>query len=422
MFTKLSDFFLIQTYRSVYGSKAKFAIKGDVVEIIAKNKKIIRNKKNGNKIEESYYEGNKVTLMKYSPTGIADIEEIYIDGKKISEKKIGENKDISKDFTLDGIDKTTSVYTEDGKKVVEEVYIYKEKDKTIQYTVKDKDYEIIKEILIKEKDETVLDTKKVGDKEGRVFYYKENGSEVEVSYYGNGRHVKDYSKYYEEPIYEEVTEVQNTKSKKNKQDSKEKKQIGTKITKEIINYNEHDKIIYVEDNEKMIHREFDKDGNLMKQYTIITTDKGKEVIGKIITDKDIKLINNSTIPNDRIVLINEEMDRLDAQYDERHIITHDCIVNEHKLTIADEHYELNNKLELKKKTYEKVENNIPYNIEETYRKEKLYCLRKINQISKTEFVTEGNRKFVKGYNGIEKEVSDEEFEVYKIADEFNKLK
>ena len=56
-----------------------------------------------------------------------------------------------------------------------------------------------------------------------------------------------------------------------------------------------------------------------------------------------------------------------------------------------------------------------------YKNGKLFSKKKINKISKTELYSEGETRVVKCINGVEKEVTLEEFEMYKMADELNKI-
>lgn len=417
-----AKFLLKSTYKSVYGNKAIIKISDDIIEVVSGNKKIIHDKESSNKIEETFYEENKVRIIKYDANGKAELEETFVNGEKISEKVLGDGKSTKVDVNQDGLETSKSIYIKDNIECEEVLYKYHNKATDFDYEVLtiSNEKEIIKKIIKKKNNENLVDVQKKCLLDGRIVYYKSGNVEIEIEYFGETKAVKRYSKHWEEPIFDEINQ---TKNKKNNKDNKEEKQqVGTKIKKEIIEYNKNGSILYLENDKECIHREFDEEGNLKKQYNIIDGKRGKEIVGKIITeDKDIKIINNSTLSNDLIVKLNEDMDILEFKFEDNLVKMCDFMFWNGGIEITDEYYQINSKFDLKKRAYDKIEDNVDYHIEETYKNNKLYATRIINNLSKTELYVEGNRYFIKGFNGIEKEITEEEFKLYKKADALNKI-
>lgn len=418
-----SKLLLKSTYKSVYGDKAIINISDNTVEVVCGNRKIVHDKNTTNKIEETFYEDNTVRIIKYGDNGKAELEETYIDGEKASEKALGDGKSTNVEVSESGLETLKSVYYKDNVEYNEVTYKYHNKITEADYTVITitSENEILKNLIKKKGDEVIIDVQKKMLPDGRVVYYKCGDVEIEVEYFGEGKSVKRYSKHWEEPIFEEAPQSKNKKNGKETKDET-RKQIGTKIKKEIIEYNQKGNIVHLETDEECISREFDEDGNLKRQYNIIEGEYGKEIVGKIITeDKDIKIINNSTLPNDKIVKLNEDMDVLEFRYEDNLVMMHDFMFWDEGVEITEEYYQINNRLDFKKRAYDKLENNVDYHIEETYKGGKLYATRMINKTSKTELYAEGNRRFIKGFTGPEKEITEEEFELYKMADALNKI-
>lgn len=418
-----SKILLKSSYKSVYGDKAIVNILENTVEIVSGNRKIIHDKATAKKIEETFYETNQVKIIKYNKDGNPELEEIYIDGVKQLEKVLGEGKLTEVNADENGLEKTKSVYFKDNIEYKEITYKFKNKLTEVEYVVIniESEKEILRNIVKKKGEEILVDVQKKLSIDGRILYYKFNDLEIEIEYFDDNNLVKRYSKHYEEPVFETV---ESGKSKKTTKDSKgdKKKQIGTKIKKEIVEYNKKGNIVYLETDNEVMRREFDDDGALKKQYSIINGEKGKEIVGKLITlDKDIKIINNSTLPNDRIVKINEDMDTIEFRYEDNLVMMYDFMFWDGGIEVTEEFYQINNKFEFKKRIFDKLENNVDYRVEEVYRKGILYAVRMINKVSKTELYSEGKRRFIKGFNGVEKEISEEEFELYKMADELNKI-
>lgn len=419
----ISKMLLKSSYKSVYGNKAIINIGENSVEVVSGNRKVIHDKETTKKIEETFYEDNKVRIVKYDENGHAELEETYIDGEKQSEKALGNGKSTNVEVSESGLETSRSTYFKDNIEYKEITYKYHNKVTETDCTVItiENENEILKSIIKKKGDEVLVDVQKKLHLDGRIAFYKFNDLEIEVEYIGDTKSVKRYSKHWEEPIFEELPA---NKQKKNGKDGKEepRKQIGTKIKKEILEYNEKGNIVHLETENECISKEYDADGNLKKQYNIIEGEQGKEIVGKIITeDKDIKIINNSTLPNDKIVKLNEEMDVLEFRYEDNLVMMYDFMFWDGGIEVTEEYYQINNRLDFKKRVYDKLENNVDYHIEETYKSNKIYAVRTINKVSKTELYAEGNRRFIKGFNGIEKEITEEEFEVYKMADALNKI-
>ena len=418
-----SKMLLKSSYKSAYGDKAMINIGENTVEVVCGNRKVIHDKESTRKIEETFYEDNKVRIVKYDENGHAELEETYIDGEKQTEKALGNGKSTNVDVNESGLETSKSTYFKDGVEFKEVTYKFHNKITETDCTVIviQNDKEILKSIIKKKGDEVLVDVQKKLHLDGRVCFYKFNDLEIEVEYFGEGKSVKRYSKHWEEPILEETVPG---KSKKPSKEGKEepKKQIGTKIKKEILEYNKKGNILYLETENECISKEYDAEGNLKRQYSIIEGEQGKEIVGKIITeDKDIKIINNSTLPNDKIVKLNEEMDVLEFRYEDNLVMMYDFMFWDGGIDVTEEYYQINNRLDFKKRIYDKIENNVDYHVEETYKGNKVYAVRTTNKVSKTELYSEGNRRIIKGFNGVEKEITEEEFEVYKMADALNKI-
>lgn len=191
---------------------------------------------------------------------------------------------------------------------------------------------------------------------------------------------------------------------------------------EVLEYNEIGKIIAVDTEVSSIRLEYDENGKIKKQYKILSSENGKEIVGMIQDKNGVrKIINNSTLPESEVIKINEEMEQLEIRYMDNTNMMYDVIFWDGGVEITENYYAINNSLDLKKRLYDKLENNVDYHIEEVYKNGKLFGYRKINKKTKTELYTEEDRKFIKGFDGIEKEVTLDEFNLYKMADELNKI-
>lgn len=416
-----SDFLLKQSYKSVYGSKAIVKIDDDNIEVLSGNRKIIHNKETSIKMVETFYDNNTVRIVKYDSEGNAEIEETYVDGEKQSEKALGNGKITNVEVNESGLETSVSTFFKENIEYKETTYKYSNQLLGTDCTVilLESEKEILKSIVKKKGEEVIVDVQKRILPNGRVSFYKLKDLEIEIEYFDDTSNVKRLSKHWEEPIYEELTQ---SKNKKNQGKEESKKVIGTKIKREIVEYNRKGNIIYLETDDECINKEYDEEGNLKRQYCIIDGEHGKEIVGKLITqDKDIKIINNSTFPNDRIVKMNESMDVLEFRYEDNLVVMYDFMFWNGGIDITEDYFKINNKFQLKKRVYEKIENNVDYSIEETYKAGKIHAVRTINKTSKTELYAEGSRRFIKGFNGVEKEITEEEFEVYKMADALNKI-
>lgn len=420
----ISNVFNKRLYKKVYGNKAKVNIGEDFTEVSIGNRKIIHETDTGKKIEETIYDSNEVRVVKYDSEGCIEKEEIYINGEKVTEIDVNKGKSTNLKIDDEGMEILDSKYEEDGVDVKEKTYKYRNKITDEEYSViiLEKDNAVFKNMMKKDKEGNILEVEQKSFSDGRLLFYKNSDLEIEIEYFQDTGKVKRYSKHYEEPVYEEVAPSKSKKGSKNEVSKVEKKIIGTKIIKEILNLNQNSNIIGLEKNDSFIKRDFDDKGSLKRQYKIIMSDKGKEIVGKLITeDGEIKIINNSMLSNELIVKINEEMDGLEESYESNFVKLYNFIIHDNGIELSEDTYLISKKVELVGRVYDRLEDNVPYRIEETYKNGKLFSKKKINKISKTELYSEGETRVVKCINGVEKEVTLEEFEMYKMADELNKI-
>ena len=121
MLTFFNKLLLKSSYKSVYGDKAIINISDNTVEVVCGNRKIVHDKNTTNKIEETLYENNTVTLIKYNASGKAELEETYIDGEKVSEQVLGNGKSTNVDVSDSGLKKLKSIYYKDNVRNNEEL-------------------------------------------------------------------------------------------------------------------------------------------------------------------------------------------------------------------------------------------------------------------------------------------------------------
>lgn len=417
-----SDFLLKRSYRSVYGNKATVKIGEEDIEVLIGNKKIIHNKETAKKMLQTVYENDSVVVIKYDAEGNAELEETYVDGEKQSEKVLGNGKITNVNVNEVGLETSISKYYKNNVEYKETTYKFNNEAEKNEYTVVllDSEVESLKNITKKQGENVVLDIQKKMLPDGRIVFYKFNDLEVELEYFDETKQIKRYSKHWEEDLFEEPSQ---SKNKSNNKSNKEevKKKIGTKIRKEIIEYNKKGNIVYIETEIESVHKEFDTEGNLKKQYCIKDGKHGKEVVGKLITkNKEIRIINNSSFNDEVIKKLNEDMEVVDFRYENNVIMMYDFMFWNGELHITEEYIKVNGLFGLKKRIYDKLENGVDYRVEEEYKNDKLHAVRTINKVSKTEFYVEGSKRFIKGFDGVEKEITEDEFEVYKIADALNK--
>ena len=134
--------------------------------------------------------------------------------------------------------------------------------------------EILKNLVKKKGDEIILDVQKKMLTDGRIVYYKCGDVEIDIEYFNDGKCIKRYAKHWEETIVQEAVQIKNKKNAKDTKDE-QKNQVGVKIKKEILEYNEEGNILHLETDKECIDREFDSEGNLKKQYNIIESNLGK---------------------------------------------------------------------------------------------------------------------------------------------------
>lgn len=421
MFKKL---ILNSTYKYVYGKKAKVVINEDTVEVFIGNKKVIHNKDNNMKVEEYLYNSNEVTLIKYDAQGNVDNKEIYVNGQKISEVT-SDGKTTSFGISEDNFKVFETTYSKDGSVVVEKRYVYVDSVTLDEYEViVSNQNEVVKKRITKKNSDTVLiDVERQETESGKLLSYNDfvKNMEVNIDYYFKTRNIEKLSIYKEEPVYELVTMPAGKSKKKDKEPIQEKKQVGTQIAKQIIEYNSNGRIVFVETNSFSIVKEFLESGLLKKQYKIIDTEHGKEIVGKLILDDEVKIINNSKLTDVDVDKINSELDAIDAFYDNLKIDFIDFMEYEKSIIIVNDVFKASKKMELVSRNYDKIENNVDYHIEESYMNSKLFSTRKTNKITYTELYSEPSKFIIKCMNGEEKEVTKEEFELYKMADELNTI-
>lgn len=426
MFSKLKDKMMKASYIKVYGDRAEMIFKEDVVEILVGNKKFVHNRESGKKISETLFTTENIVVTKYDENEVKISEEVFVDDEKVSEIDIKSGKNTVMESSSSKIKKSVSSYEKDGEEITETTLKYNDeykKEEIEVITLDMKDY-LLKSIVVKKEGEDVpyIDVQKKLSENGNLLYYKENDITVELEYYTENK-IKSFVLLTEVPVYEELPQPQKGKGKAPVGGKPiEPKQIGTEIKREIVKFNESGKITNVERNDEKMTREFYEDGNLYRQYLIIDTGSSKELIGKIIMkDGSVKIINNSTMDAVEIVRKNDEMTSLDNNYKEFKLESYDFYEENDTISVSKEIYRIDRLFQKVGRRYEILENGVPYCIMEEYKKGKVAVTEKTNLISGTQLIEEGNRKYVKGLDGMKKEVCDEEYEIYKMADELNKV-
>lgn len=426
MFSKLKDKMMKASYIKVYGDRAEMIFKEDVVEILVGNKKFVHNRESGKKISETLFTTENIVVTKYDENEVKISEEVFVDDEKVSEIDIKSGKNTVMESSSSKIKKSVSSYEKDGEEITETTLKYNDeykKEEIEVITLDMKDY-LLKSIVVKKEGEDApyIDVQKKLSENGNLLYYKENDITVELEYYTENK-IKSFVLLTEVPVYEELPQPQKGKGKAPVGGKPiEPKQIGTEIKREIVKFNESGKITNVERNDEKMTREFYEDGNLYRQYLIIDTGSSKEVIGKIIMkDGSVKIINNSTMDAVEIVHKNDEMTSLDNNYKEFKLESYDFYEENDTINVSKEIYRIDRVFQKVGRRYEILENGVPYCVMEEYKKGKVAVTEKTNLISGTQLIEEGNRKYVKGLDGMKKEVCDEEYEIYKMADELNKV-
>ena len=426
MFSKLKDKMMKASYIKVYGDRAEMIFKEDVVEILVGNKKFVHNRESGKKISETLFTTENIVVTKYDENEVKISEEVFVDDEKVSEIDIKSGKNTVMESSSSKIKKSVSSYEKDGEEITETTLKYNDeykKEEIEVITLDMKDY-LLKSIVVKKEGEDApyIDVQKKLSENGNLLYYKENDITVELEYYTENK-IKSFVLLTEVPVYEELPQPQKGKGKAPVGGKPiEPKQIGTEIKREIVKFNESGKITNVERNDEKMTREFYEDGNLYRQYLIIDTGSSKEVIGKIIMkDGSVKIINNSTMDAVEIVRKNDEMTSLDNNYKEFKLESYDFYEENDTISVSKEIYRIDRLFQKVGRRYEILENGVPYCVMEEYKKGKVAVTEKTNLISGTQLIEEGNRKYVKGLDGMKKEVCDEEYEIYKMADELNKV-
>lgn len=426
MFSKLKDKMMKASYTKVYGDRAEMIFKEDVVEILVGNKKFVHNRESGKKISETLFTTENIVVAKYDENEVKISEEVFVDDEKVSEIDIKSGKNTVMESSSSKIKKSVSSYEKDGEEITETTLKYNDeykKEEIEVITLDMKDY-LLKSIVVKKEGEDApyIDVQKKLSENGNLLYYKENDITVELEYYTENK-IKSFVLLTEVPVYEELPQPQKGKGKAPVGGKPiEPKQIGTEIKREIVKFNESGKITNVERNDEKMTREFYEDGNLYRQYLIIDTGSSKELIGKIIMkDGSVKIINNSTMDAVEIVRKNDEMTSLDNNYKEFKLESYDFYEENDTISVSKEIYRIDRLFQKVGRRYEILENGVPYCIMEEYKKGKVAVTEKTNLISGTQLIEEGNRKYVKGLDGMKKEVCDEEYEIYKMADELNKV-
>lgn len=425
MFGKIKEKLLKSSYVRVYGDRAKVVFKDDIVEILVGNKKITHDAKTGKKLEETIFSSDKMIVIKFDENEKKIGEEVFVDDKKVCEVTLSDGKSTVVENSSNNINKVSSKYERDGEFVVETTLKSKDReDNAIEIIEVEGDEYVLKSILKKTPDGGILvDAQIKYDKNGNLLLYKENGLTIELDYF-DGNKIDRFELSKEVPVYEE--EVVNVKGKgKSKANAKpvERKIIGSEIKTELVRFDEEGRIVNVERGNENIVKEYYDDGSLYRQYMIIESDNGMELVGKIINiEGDEKTINNSTLSNEDIIKKNEEMFNIDFDYKVFELDAVDYEIINDELRINRLLFNIGNEFIVSGRKYESLENGVLYYIIEKFDDNgTVTYLEKTNKVSGTKLIYEGEVKYVIGMDGVKKEVTEAEYQIYKIADELNKI-
>ena len=422
MIKKIMEKLSKSQYVKVYGERAEILFKDDVIEVVVGSRKIIHDKNTNKKISETLFSTENVVVIKYDENEKKISEEVFIDDKKVSGYTINDGKKEFKE-ELDGdIKKSIKKYNKDGESITEVVYTGKDRNKC--------DVEIIditgdkyrsRSILVKnENGDTIVDVRRKCTLDGRLIAYSGDGLMIDIEYFKDNM-VKTLETSREVPVYEESNKSQKQKNKNKTND--EKKQVGTRIDSQIIKFDELGRIIFFQKDNETIVKEYYENNKPFRQYIIFDREKGKEVIGRVITvDDTVKIINNSTLSNEEIVKRNEEIFNIDNTHEDFKLHSYNYEIRDNTLIIYKEIIVIGKHSEVMEKIFDVVENGVPYEIEEEYLNNKINLVKKTNKISGTQLIMQSNKKYIVGMDKVKKEVTDAEYEIYKIVDELNKIK
>lgn len=408
-------------YIKVYGERAEVLFKDDVVEVVVGSRKIIHDKITNKKISETLFSTEKVVVITYDENEKKISEEVFVDDKKVSGYIIDDDKKEIEEELKDDIKKSIKKYNKDGELVTEIIYTGRDRNKC--------DVEIVditgekynsRSILVKNDDgDVIVDVKRKSTLDGRLISYSGDGLMVDVEYFKENK-VKFLEISKEIPVYEESNKSQKQKNKSKSND--EKKQIGTKIDSQIIKFDELGRIVFFQKENETIVKEYYENNKPFRQYIIFDRENGKEVVGRVITiDDTVKIINNSTLSNEEIVKRNEEIFNIDNTHESFKLYSYNYEVRDNVLIVYKEIDVIGKQSEVRGKMFSFVENGVAYEVEEEYLNNRLSLVKKTNKVSGTQLIMQSNKKYIIGMDKIKKEVTDAEYEIYKIADELNKI-
>lgn len=409
-------------YVKVYGERAEILFKDDVIEVVVGSRKIIHDKVTNKKISETLFSPENVVVIKYDENEKKISEEVFVDDKKVSGYTLNDGKKEFKEDLEGDMKKSVKKYSKDGENITEVVYTGKDRnsrDVEIIDIIGDK--YISRSIVVRnESGETTVDVRRKTTLDGRLVAYSGDGMMVDIEYFKENK-VRVLEISIEVPVYEEVNKNQKQKNKGKGTD--EKKQIGTKMDSQIIKFDDLGRIVFFQKENETIVKEYYENNNPFRQYIIFDREQGKEVIGRVITmDDTVKIINNSTLSNEEIVKRNEEIFNIDKTHENFRLNSYNYEIRDNVLIIYKEIVIIGKHSEVIGKIFDVVENGVSYEVEEEYLNNKLNIVKKTNKISGTQLIMQSNKKYIVGMDKVKKEVTDDEYEVYKIADELNKMK
>lgn len=423
MFGKIKEKLLKSSYVKVYGDRAQVIFKDDIVEIIIGNKKITHDSKTGKKLTETVFSSDKMIIIKFDENEKKIGEEVFVDDKKVCEVSLGDGRSTVVENSSSNINKVSSRYEKDGESIVETTLKSKDREGNVIEVIEIEGEEyILKSILKKTSEgEILVDVQIKYDKNEKLLLYKENGLTVELDYF-DGNKINKFEISREVPVYEE--EVVNAKGK-NKSNAQpvERKIIGSEIKTELVRLDKEGRIINVERGNESIVKEYYGDGSLYRQYMIIETDNGMELVGKVMNPEGaVKTVNNSTLSNEDIIKKNDEMFNIDSDYKMFNLEAADYEIIDDELRINRVLFNIDKRFVVAGRKYESLENGVLYYVLEKFDENgSVSYLEKTNKVSGTKLIYEGQTKYVIGMDGIKKEVTEAEYQIYKIADELNKI-
>ena len=423
MFGKIKEKLLKSSYVKVYGDRAQVIFKDDVVEIIIGNKKITHDSKTGKKLTETVFSSDKMIIIKFDENEKKIGEEVFVDDKKVCEVSLGDGRSTVVENSSSNINKISSRYEKDGESIVETTLKGKDREGNVIEVIEIEGEEYVLKSILKKtlEGEILVDVQIKYDKNENLLLYKENGLTVELHYF-DGNKIDKFELSREVPVYEEEVVNAKGKSKSNAQPV-ERKIIGSEIKTELVRFDKEGRIINVQRGNESIVKEYYDNGSLYRQYMIIETDNGMELVGKVMNPEGaVKTVNNSTLSNEDIIKKNDEMFNIDSDYKMFNLEAADYEIIDDELRINRVLFNIDKRFVVAGRKYESLENGVLYYVLEKFDENgSVSYLEKTNKVSGTKLIYEGQTKYVIGMDGIKKEVTEAEYQIYKIADELNKI-